>query len=96
MNIFGGEVKAVGKGHDDNRSYAIKSNYFPTDANVIVYGGKLWAESADYKALKSINLTTGAGYTGTIRYSSDKSMWSGTPNADAKYVKVEKSQGGGS
>ena len=92
MNIFGGEVKAEGKGNG-SYSYGIMAS---TSSTVTVYGGKLWAENADKKALDNITLTTGAGYTGTIRYSSDKSMWSGTANPDAKYVKVEKSQGGGS
>ena len=92
MNIYGGEVKAVGKGNG-SYSYGITAG---SSSTVTVYGGKLWAESADKKALNNINLTTGAGYTGTIRYSSDKTMWGTAANPDAKYVKVEKSQGGGS
>ena len=90
MNIYG-DVKAVGKGD----YYGI---YGGSSSTVTVYDGKLWAENADKKAIDfgNVTLTTGAGYTGTIRYSSDKTMWSGTANPDAKYVKVEKSQGGGS
>ena len=83
MNIYGGDVKAVGKGN----YYGIAGS----GSTVTVYGGKLWAENAGNSALNNnVNLTTGAGYTGTIRYSSDKTFWSGTADPDAKYVKVEK------
>ena len=83
MNIYGGEVKAVGKGNNNNFSYGIMSS------TVTVYGGKLWAESAGYKALKSnITLTKGGGFTGKIEYSSDKSAWSETVDNNAKYVRV--------
>ena len=93
MNIYGGEVKAVGKGGDTDCSYGITCDS-GSSSTVTVYGGKLWAECADNKALNSsINLTTGEGYTGTIRYSSNKWSWSGTADPDAKYVKVEKSEG---
>ena len=92
MNIYGGEVKAVGKGGDTDCSYGITCDS-GSSSTVTVYGGKLWAECADNKALNNINLTTGEGYTGTIRYSSNKWSWSGTADPDAKYVKVEKSEG---
>ena len=94
MNIYGGDVKAVGKGDDASYSYGIKAN---SSSPVTVYGGKLWAESADYKALNSINLTKDDSYTsGKIWYSTTGWSWNGDADPDAKYVKVEKSQGGGS
>ena len=89
MNIYGGEVKAVGKGNNADYSYGIKSSKSSEVANVKVYGGKLWAECATNKAFRQINLTTEAGYTGKIQYSSDKSTWSKIADADAKYVRVE-------
>jgi len=88
MNIYGGEVKAVGKGTDSSYSYGIVGD----DSSVTVYGGKLWAECAGNKALYSnVTLTKGAGFTGTIETSSDGSSWTeytttGTP--DAQYVRV--------
>ncbi len=84
MNIYGGDVKTVGKGH----SYGINGD----PATVTVYGGKLWAEDADNKALNgSVTLAKGAGFTGKIETSSNGSSWTeytttGTP--DAKYVRV--------
>jgi len=93
MNIYGGKVKAVGKG-SGSTSYGIAAS---SSTPVKVYGGTLRAESADKKALNSgITLTTEAGYDGSIMYSTNGWGWSESPNADAKYVKVEKSQGGGS
>ena len=90
MNIYGGDVKAVGTGGDTDYSYGITCDS-GSSSTVTVYGGKLWAECADNKALNSsINLTTGAGYDGEIMYSTNKWSWSPTPNDDAKYVKVEK------
>jgi hypothetical protein len=86
MNIYGGDVKAVGKGADINYSYGI----YGSSSTVTVYGGTLWAESADYKALSAtVNLTTEAGFTGKIEYSSDKSTWSKIADADAKYVRID-------
>ena len=83
MNIYGGEVKAVGKGTGGD-SYGIKAG---GSATVIVNGGKLWAENADKQALQSyITLKKGEGFTGKIEYSSDKSTWSETVDANAKYV----------
>jgi hypothetical protein len=82
MDIYGGDVKAVGKGN----VYGITG----TSTTVTVYGGKLWAECAAGKALYSnVTLTKDAGYTsGKIEYSSDKSTWSETVDANAKYVRV--------
>ena len=86
MNIYGGEVKAVGKGNG-NYGYGIEANSTTT---VTVNGGKLWAENADKKAINTSNvtLTKGAGFSGKIEYSSDKSTWSETVDADAKYVRA--------
>ena len=84
MNIYGGDVKAVGKG---TSSYGIWSS----SATVTVYGGKLWAENADKKAIDfgNVTLTKDTGYTsGKIEYSSDKSTWSETKDTSAKYVRV--------
>ncbi len=82
MNIYGGDVKAVGKGAG---CYGIAVNVSP----VTVYGGKLWAENADDKALSSdVTLTKGAGFSGKIEYSSDKSTWSETKDTEAKYVRA--------
>ena len=89
MNIYGGEVKAVGKGNDNFTSYGIMVS---TTSSVTVYGGKLWAECAGNKALRSnITLTKGDGFTGGIQISGDGSSWSGwglpsTPTS--KYVRV--------
>ena len=85
MNIYGGDVKAVGKGTYDPYSCGI-TGISPT---ITVYGGKLWAECAGYKALYSdVTLAKGAGFTGKIEYSMDKSAWSETADASAKYVRV--------
>ena len=98
LNIWGGEVKAEGKGDSALCGYGITCGASEQITTVTVYGGKLWAENADNKALNSsVTLTKDASYTsGTIRYSSNKTFWSGTADPDAKYVKVEKSQGEGS
>ncbi len=87
MNIFGGEVKAVGKG-DNAKSNGINGGDPVDIATVTVYGGKLWAANADDKALKYVNLQKGTGFTGKIEYSSDKSTWSETVDANAKYVRA--------
>ena len=84
MNIYGGEVKAVGKG-TGSYSYGITAN---NSSTVTVNGGKLWAENADKKALRDVNIQKGAGFSGKIEYSSDKSTWSETVDADAKYVRA--------
>ena len=83
INIYGGDVKAVGKGTNPDR-YGILGT-----STVTVYSGKLWAENADNKALSSVvTLTKGAGFSGKIEYSSDKSTWSETKNTEAKYVRA--------
>ena len=88
MNIYGGDVKAVGKGTHSTYSYGIRTTI---SATVTVYGGKLWAENADQKAFYSnVSLTKGVGFAGTIQTSDDGTSWNpwgdGTPTA--KYVKV--------
>ena len=87
MNIYGGEVTAVGKGNNNDFCNGITDS---SSSTVTVYGGKLWAENADNKALSSnVTLTKDTGYTsGKIEYSSNNSNWSETPDADAKYVRV--------
>ena len=81
MKIYGGDVKAVGKGSSNGITGG--------PATVTVYGGKLWAENADNKALNStVTLTKGTGFTGKIEYSSDNSTWSETVDASAKYVRA--------
>jgi len=85
MNIHGGEVKAEGKG-TGGYSYGIRCG---NTATVTVFGGKLWAGNADKQALTSnINLQKGDGFSGKIEYSSDKSTWSETVDANAKYVRA--------
>jgi hypothetical protein len=89
MNIYGGDVKAVGKGTHLNYSYGIRTS---NSATVTVYGGKLWAENADQKALYTgVTLTKGAGFNGKIETSDDNSAWTeytstGTP--ETKYIRV--------
>ena len=70
MNIYGGDVKAVGKG----TVYGIDTS---GSSSVTVYGGKLWAENADKQALNStITLTKDASYTsGKIQYSTNGEGW---------------------
>ena len=85
INIYGGEVKAVGKG-TGSYGYGITAG---NTATVTVNGGKLWAENADKQALYSkITLKKGEGFSGKIEYSSDKSTWSETVDANAKYVRA--------
>ena len=90
MNIYGGEVKAEGKGNNPAWSCAILCTYYGYKAPVTVFGGKLWAGSADANAFYEVDLTKDNGYTsGKIEYSLDNSNWSetvGTP--DSKYVRV--------
>lgn len=87
MNIYGGKVKAVGKG-SGSTSYGIAAS---SSTPVKVYGGTLWAESADKKALNSgITLTTGSGIT--TYTSSNGTSWDTWVSADTpetKYVIVE-------
>jgi hypothetical protein len=89
LNIYGGEVKAVGKGNG-NFSYGIVGD---TGTTVKVYGGKLWAECAGKSGINSSNvsLTKEGGFNGKIETSSDGTSWTeytntGTPNAP--YVRV--------
>ena len=97
MNIYGGEVKAIGKGSDGVLSYGIACD---TGATVNVYGGKLWAECAGNSGINSskVTLTKDSGYTsGKIEISDDGSSWdpyngAGTP--DAPYVRVGYSSAG--
>ena len=90
MDIYGGEVKAEGKGNNVNYSYGIRCGN-SDKATVKVYGGKLWAGNADNKALKYITLAIdkSLGFNGEIQCSPDNSTWNptvGTP--DEKYVRV--------
>lgn len=90
INIYGGEVKAEGKGNHVNYSYGIRCGN-SLKATVTVYGGKLWAGNADNKALKYITLAIdkSLGFNGEIQCSPDNSTWNptvGTP--DEKYVRV--------
>lgn len=85
MNIYGGDVKAVGKGN----KYGITGS----STTVTVYGGKLWAGCAGKKAIdpSRVTLTKGAGFSGKIETSDDNSAWTeyteaGTP--ETKYVRV--------
>ena len=90
MNIFGGEVKAVGKG-DNTKSNGINGSDPVDKATVTVYGGKLWAENADDKALRYVNLQKGAGFTGKIETSNDNSAWAeytGNDTPTTKYVRA--------
>ena len=88
LNIYGGQVKAEGKG-TTTMSYGITGS---SGVTVTVYGGKLWAGCADKAAFKSgITLKKGEGFTGTIQTSSDDSTYntySGTNTPDTKYVRV--------
>ena len=85
MNIYGGDVKAIGKGSS-------RQGITGSSSTVTVYGGTLWAENADNKALLStVTLAKGASFTGKIETSGDGSSWtdwttSGTPST--KYVRV--------
>ena len=84
MNIYGGDVKAVGKGD----SKGITGN----NSTVTVYGGKLWAENAGNKALDSnVTLTKGAGFTGKIETSDNGESWTeynAATTPTTKYVRA--------
>ena len=68
MNIYGGDVKAVGKGN--GYSFGIRSGY--NGATVTVSGGTLWAKSAANQAIGSnVTLNKGDGFSGKIEYSAD-------------------------
>jgi len=90
MNIYGGEVKAEGKGGDDVYSNGILCES-GTNPTVTVYGGKLWSGSANQKAFGYVNLQKGEGFTGKIETSDNGSSWSVYTEATtptSKYVKV--------
>jgi hypothetical protein len=85
MNIYGGDVKAVGKGNRCGIDGILST--------VTVYGGTLWAECAGNKALNgSVTLTKDAGYTsGKIETSGDGSNWTeytAATTPTTKYVRV--------
>jgi hypothetical protein len=89
MNIYGGDVKAVGKGTDSSYSYGIAS----PSSTVTVYGGKLWAECVSFKALNNGNVTLakGAGFTGKIETSDNGTSWTEYTSAttpSTRYVRV--------
>ena len=90
MNIYGGEVKAEGKGIDFN-SYGITC-IESLSTTVKVYGGKLWAGCADNVAIiDAIKLKKGDGFTGKIETSADNQSWTqynGESTPDSKYVRV--------
>ena len=85
MNIYGGDVKAVGKG----TVYGIDTS---GSSSVTVYGGKLWAENADNKALNSsVTLVKGTGFTGKTETSDNGESWTEwgfNTTPDAKFVRV--------
>ena len=70
MNIYGGDVKALGKGN----KFGIAGSL----ATVTVYGGKLWAGCFNNKAIDSSNVTLkkGDGFTGKIEISGSGESWS--------------------
>ena len=87
MNIYGGDVKALGKGN----KFGIAGNH----TTVTVYGGKLWAGCFNNKAIdaNNVTLTKGAGFTGKIEISGsgESGSWSdwelpSTPGTN--YVRV--------
>ena len=91
MNIYGGEVKAEGKGNNDNYSYGIRCSNSNHIATVTVHGGKLWAGDADKKAFNYVNLQKGDGFSGKIETSDNGSFWDEYDEAgtlDTKYVRV--------
>jgi len=92
MNIYGGEVKAEGKGNGTLTGCGLYGDNINDKPTVTVYGGKLWSGSADRKVFNYVNLQKGAGFTGKIYTSDNGSSWAEyndatTPNS--KYVKVE-------
>ena len=91
LNIWGGEVKAEGKGDSALCGYGITCGASEQITTVKVYGGKLWAGNADQKALNNITLTIdkSPSFNVEIETSPDNSTWNetvGTP--DSKYVRV--------
>ena len=91
LNIYGGEVKAVGKKGDSPFSCGISAG---RDVTVTVYGGKLWAESAGKSGIYNLRVTLkkDVNYTtGKIETSDDGITWTeytGTGTPDDPYVRV--------
>ena len=90
LNIWGGEVKAEGKGDSALCGYGITCGASEQITTVKVYGGKLLAWNASNQALNSsITLVKGTGFSGQIYTSSNGSSWdvyTGTATPDSKYV----------
>lgn len=86
LHIWGGEVRAIGKGSSE---YGISGNY---SSSVTLHGGKLYAagtEGDESKAIYSgINITKEGTFTGKIEYRSSGTDWSETPNTSAKYIRA--------
>ena len=83
MNIYGGDVKAVGKGS----YYGIMGS----SSTVTVYGGKLWAEAENKALYSGVTLAKDAGFTGKIETSSDGSNWTeytAATTPTTKYVRA--------
>ena len=85
MNIYGGDVKALGKGN----KFGIAGSH----TTVTVYGGKLWAGCFNNKAIDASNVTLkrGDGFNGKIETSGNGESWtnwepSTTPGTN--YVRV--------
>ena len=95
LNIWGGEVKAEGKGDSALCGYGITCGASEQITTVKVYGGKLLAWNASNQALNSsITLVKGTGFSGKLYTSNDNVFWGGNDfemvTTTAKYVKVEK------
>ena len=90
LNIWGGEMKAEGKGTTE---YSYGISCLNSVTNVTVYGGKLWVK-ADTNALDptyKVTFTKDPSYDGKIETSNDGEYWDeytdeGKP--DTKYVRV--------
>ena len=69
MNIYGGDVKALGKGNQ----FGIAGSH----TTVTVYGGKLWAGCFNNKAIDANNVTLkkGDGFNGKIEVSGSGESW---------------------
>ncbi len=85
MNIYGGDVKALGKGN----KFGIAGSL----TTVTVYGGTLWTGCFNNKAIDASNVTLkrGDGFTGKIETSGNGESWSNwepatTPGTN--YVRV--------
>jgi len=88
LNIYGGEVKAEGKGADETWCCGILCENIAT---VTVNGGKLWSGNADKRAINAVNLQKGADFNGKIETSADNSAWAeytGDATPTTKYVRV--------